>query len=314
VLPTGCPGDERMPTVEETQQQCRLALSEPAFAAIATALHRRGTGLDQCVTHVSGVTERLETVLPLSAIKADLERDGLDLADARFERCVLTAAALRSMERLDQVPVSESVKALCCDLYVKLPQRRPRLDLMHHSFVELSKVATFRRFPAGQFDWETSGLPRSWLPKIRPIGALCRTLHLIATRMRRFGPAFVIHTGVGGKNYALLEREAERSYFRMAQSMALQPRMIGLITSSWLFSPDTFAISPHLAWLNKVFRENGAVLANMGPADPGCGVLHRSPERKRAYDEGRLKPTLGLVIWPRDEMLAWARTRPDLEP
>jgi hypothetical protein len=42
-------------------------------------------------------------------------------------------------------------------------------------------------------------------------------------------------------------------------------------------------------------------------------VLHRSPERKRAYEEGRLKPTLGLVIWPRDEMLAWASSRPDLE-
>ena len=55
------------------------------------------------------------------------------------------------------------------------------------------------------------------------------------------------------------------------------------------------------------------ILATMGPADPSCGVLHRSPESKRAYDEGRLKPTLGLVIWPRDEMLAWARTRPDLE-
>jgi hypothetical protein len=131
--------------------------------------------------------------------------------------------------------------------------------------------------------------------------------------MRRFGPAFVIHTGVGGKNYLLLEREAERSYYRMAQSMAMQPRMIGLITSSWLHSPDTFAISPHLAWLNRVFRENGAVLATMGPADADCGVLHRSPERRRAYEEGRLKPTLGLVIWPRDAMLAWARTRPDLE-
>ena len=302
-----------MPTVEETQQQCRLALTESAFVAIASALDRRGTGLDRCVTYVSGVTGRPETVQPLAAMKADLERQGLDLANALFERCVLTAAALRSIERLDQVPVSESVKALCCDLYAKLHQRRPRLDLMHHSFVELSKVATLRRFPAGQFDWEPSGLPRSWLPKIRPIGALCRTLHVIATRTRRFGPAFVIHTGVGGKNYMLLEREAERSYYRMAQSMALQPRMIGLITSSWLHSPDTFAISPHLAWLNKVFRENGAVLATMGPADPGCGVLHRSPERKRAYDEGRLKPTLGLVIWPRDEMLAWARTRPDLE-
>ena len=302
-----------MPTVEETLQQCRLTLTEPTFVAIASALDRRGTGLDRCVTYASRVTERPETVQPLAAIKADLERSGLDLSDARFERCVLTAAALRSLERLDQVPVCESVKALCRDLYATLHQRRPRLDLMHHSFVELSKVVTLRRFPAGQFDWEPTGLPRSWLPKIRPFGALCRTLHVTAIRMRRLGPAFHVHTGVGGKNYLLLEREAERSYYRMAHSMALQPRVIGLITSSWLHSPDTFAISPHLAWLNRIFRENGAVLATMGPADPDCGVLHRSPERKRAYEEGRLKPTLGLVIWPRDEMLAWARTRPDLE-
>ena len=302
-----------MPTVEETQQQCRLALTDPAFASIASALERRGPGLDQCVTYVADVTERPETVQPLAAIKSDLERDGLDLADAQFERYLLTAAALRSLARLDQVPVTDCVKALCCDLYAKLPQRRPRLDLTHHSFAELSKVATLRRFPAGQFDWEPSGLPRSWLLKIRPVGALCQTLHVIAMRMRRFGPAFFVHTGVSGKNYLLLQREAERSYYRMAHSMALQPRVIGLITSSWLHSPDTFAISPHLAWLNRIFRENGAVLATMGPADPGCGVLHRSPERKRAYEEGRLKPTLGLVIWPRDEMLAWARTRPDLE-
>src|SRR4051812_4524648 len=130
-----------MPTVEETQQQCRLALSDPAFTTIATALERRGPGLDGCVTYVSAVTERPETVQPLTAIKADLERDGLDLADAVFERCVLTAAALRSLPRLDQVPVSDCVKALCCDVYVKLPQRRPRLELTHHSFAELCKVA-----------------------------------------------------------------------------------------------------------------------------------------------------------------------------
>jgi hypothetical protein len=302
-----------MPTVEETHQFCRLALTEPALAGVASALERRGMSLDRCVTHVSDVTERPETVQPLVAIKADLERDGVDLTDARFERCVLTAAALRSIAQLDKVPVSESVKALCRDLYVTLPRRRPRLDLANFRFVELGMVATLRRFPAGQFDWEPSGLPRSWIAKIRPLRASWRTFYLTAIRGRRFGPAFFIHMGSGGKNFALLEREAERSYYRMAQSMALQPQVIGLIASSWLHSPDTFAISPHLAWLNTVFRENGAVVATMGPADPHCGVLHRSPERKRAFDEGRLKPTLGFVIWPRDEMLAWARTRPDLE-
>ena len=88
-----------MPTVEETQQQCRLALTDPTLAAIASALERRGPGLDQCVTYVADVTERPETVQPLAAIKADLARDGLDLADAQFERYLLTAAALRSLAR-----------------------------------------------------------------------------------------------------------------------------------------------------------------------------------------------------------------------
>jgi hypothetical protein len=302
-----------MRTAEDTVNDGTMAPAAPGFADLEDALERRGPGLERCVDHVAAMTERPESVQPLMAIKADLERLGLDLGEARFERCVLAAAARRSRPRLDAFPIADSVKACWRAVTARLPERRARLDLTHHSFMELGKVATLRRFPAGQFDWEPSGLPRSWLPKIRPLGALCRTLQLVALRFRRFGPAFVIHTGVGGKNHALLEREAERSYYRMAQSMALQPRVIGLVTSGWLFSPDTFAISPHLAWLTKVFRENRAVLGTMGPVDPGCGVLHRSPERRRAYEDGLFTPTLGLVIWPRDEMLAWARSRPDLE-
>ena len=301
-----------MPTAEEARERCTAALDETTPRLIVSALDRLGVGLARCVDCVAQVTERAESVAPLASVKADLERDGVDLKDAAFERCVLTAAALRALDTLAAVPVSESVKALCCEAYGRIPVPRRRLDLHHHSFVELSKVATLRRFPAGQFDWEPAGLPRSWLPKIRPLTTLGRTLRLVAFRMRRFRPAYFVHMGILGKNYLLLERETHRSYYRMAQSMALQPEMIGLITSSWLHSPDTFAISPHLAWLNRVFEENGAVVATMGPADPGSGVLHRSPERQRAFEEGRLKPTLGLVIWPRDEMLAWAHGRPDL--
>jgi hypothetical protein len=302
-----------MLTVEAARQRCTAALEQAGPRSIASALDSLGISLPRCVAYVADVTERAETLQPLVSIKADLERHGVDLTDAAFERYVLTAAALRSLDALGTAAVSDAVKALCCEAYAKFPERRRRLDLRHHSFVELSKIATLRRFPAGQFDWEPSGLPRSWIPKIRPMRALGRTLQLLATRTRAFGPAFFVHMGTGGKNYVLLEREAERSYYRMAQSLALQPHTIGLIASSWLHSPDTFAISPHLAWLNRVFTENGAVLATMGPADPGCGVLHRSPERQRAYEEGRLKPTLGLVIWPRDEMMAWARRHRELE-
>ena len=69
--------------------------------------------------------------------------------------------------------------------------------------------------------------------------------------------------------------------------MARQPEIRGLITASWLHSPDTLAVSPHLAWLNTVFLENGGHVLPLGPADLDSGVLHRSPERQQAYEAGR---------------------------
>src|SRR5262249_20293468 len=180
-------------------------------------------------------------------------------------------------------------------------------------FVALCKIATLRRFPAGQFDWERSGLPRSWVPRVRPASELARLLSIVAVQWRAFGPAFFIHLAVAHRVYALLERDALKSYYRMAQSMALQPEVNGLIASSWLHSPDTFAVSPHLAWLNRVFAEHGAVVATMGPASPDCGALTRSVERQKAFAEGRFKPTLGLIVWRRRDLLAWAERHPGLD-
>jgi hypothetical protein len=86
-----------------------------------------------------------------------------------------------------------------------------------------------------------------------------------------------------------------------------------MITSAWLFSPDTYVVSPHLSWLNRVFLENRALVATVGPDSPDSGVLYRSPERQRAFENGTFKPTLGLIVWPREEMIAWANAHPELQ-
>jgi hypothetical protein len=64
--------------------------------------------------------------------------------------------------------------------------------------------------------------------------------------------------------------------------------------------------------MNRVFLENGGLVVVMGLADADCGVLSRSPERKKLYDAGLFKPTTGLVIWPRRAMLDWAARHPEL--
>ena len=265
------------------------------------------------MAYVRALNEQAETLQPLAEVKASLAAAGVDLGNDAFERYLLTSVAAQSLERLEAMPLCASVKALCRQALAWFADPRRPCDMTHPNFVPYCKIASLRRFPAGQFDWEPSGVPRSWVPRIRPLDTLAATLKLVSLRMHAFGPTFFIHMGLGGRNYALLEAEANRSYHRMARCLELQPRMHGIIAASWLHSPDTFAISPHLSWLNRVFLDNGAIVGTIGPADPDCGVLHRSPERRRAYDAGTWAPTTGLVIWPREEVLAWARRHPELE-
>jgi hypothetical protein len=235
---------------------------------------------------------------------------------AVFERVLLLRAWARSLDQVPSLPLPDSVKRLIGEevqfVAAPPPIALPRFELDTSGFVAFSKLATLRRFPAGQFHWEVSGFPRSWLFKV-PLRALPMVTYYLAVRMRGFAPAIVIHLNANRKDRAaLLERESNRSYFRMAQSVALQPEIRGLVTSSWLHSPDTMAVSPHLTALNRVFLENGALVTAMGAADVNSGVFARSPERRRLFEEGRFKPTNGLVVWPRAEMLRWATAHPEL--
>jgi hypothetical protein len=139
------------------------------------------------------------------------------------------------------------------------------------------------------------------------MGALLRTAALVAHRWHGFRPAFFTHLTICRPVHALTRHEALQSYRLIAEALVLQPHIKGMITASWFHSPDTFTVSPHLGWLNEVFLEHGAVVATIGAAEPDCGVFTRSPERRRAFDDGRFHPTIGLIVWPREEMLAWAK-------
>jgi hypothetical protein len=176
-------------------------------------------------------------------------------------------------------------------------------------FVAMCKMASLRRFPAGQFDWDISGLPISYLLRVNP-RVLPRAIYFAATKLRGRAPVFFAHLGYRRPSRSLSEREANKSYYRMAKSLELQPEVKGFVASSWIRSPDTHRVSPHLSWLNRVFLENGGFVAVMGPADPNCGVLVHSQTRRRLYELGEFKPTIGLVIWPRKEMIAWAKAHP----
>ena len=179
-------------------------------------------------------------------------------------------------------------------------------------FIAMAKLVTLRRFPAGQLHFEPSGIPLSWLVHLGP-RRLTKLLLFLGRYVRGRRPFFFHHIAWRRKNrLLLLESEQNRSYFRIAQSLALHPEVKGLLTASWLHSPDTYRVSPHLAWLNRPFLEHGGLVVIIGSASESSGVFTAGSERRRLYDEGLFRPTEAMAIWPRAAMLDWASKHPEL--
>lgn len=299
--------------IDDVRHSIHQALAEDHLRATGTDLDGLGVRDDDCAVLLRGVTEAAQSLTVIRALRGRLVHPA---GPGVLERVLLLRTWRRSLERIPELPVDDSVKRLMCAeaRVIARPSARQltEFDLEQNVFVALSKLATLRRFPAGQLDWELSGMPRSWLARVKP-RVLPRVAYWVAVRMRGFAPAFFIHLAFRGQQRgALLERDSNRAYYRMAQAMSRQPDVKGLVASSWLHSPDTMTASPHLTGLNRVFLENRALVTTMGSADPESGVLYRSPERRRLFDEGRFTPTTGLVLWPRADMLAWARAHAEL--
>jgi hypothetical protein len=299
-----------------TRQACEDSLASADLLQAAQALERAGITDADATPLVRSVTHVASTLEPLKAVFAKLASAGQAGADAAIERRLLLRTAVDALSSLDAERVSPSVKALLCEeiqSWTRLEDAEKRTFAIGTSrFVDMCMLASLRRFPAGQFDWVRGGVPLSYLLSVK-LASMPRALYFTAVRMGGRAPVFFSHFGYRRLGHSLSEVEANRSYYRMARSMELQPDIKGLAASSWFRSPDTHRVSPHLAWVNKVVLENDGFVAVRGPADPDCGVFVRSQTRRRLYEAGTFTPTLGLVIWPRRAMLTWAAAHPELE-
>jgi hypothetical protein len=76
--------------------------------------------------------------------------------------------------------------------------------------------------------------------------------------------------------------------------------------TGWLYAEETARVSPYLAWMRKLFLENGAVLSDIGLLDTDAGFLVGSRERQKLFESGEYRPRDAIMIWPRKSVLAWA--------
>jgi hypothetical protein len=228
-------------------------------------------------------------------------------------RYVLLVAMLHNLERVRRYPVVEEVKGRLLDffLYVCEPDRETDqlLDPRRHGFGVMCRMATLRRFPAGQFDWEIGGVPRSWLLQV-PKKDFSRLAWTVWGKAGGREPFFMVHTSYR-RELPILTVEDERHGTRLATaSMELQPGIRGLIGASWMLDPKLASVSPHMSWLAALQQENrrfGAFFSHTGPASPDAGFLVGDRRRRRAYESGDWKPVNGISVWARRDMLRWLR-------
>ena len=239
---------------------------------------------------------------------------GFESADVG--RCVLVRAALIALDQVEAQPVSDRVKRLLLEDFAKYadpPARWLRMfapDTVRYR--EMAKLATFQRFPAGQFQWETILFPRRFVLDAGLPGGL--KLAACLSRIGWRGPMWEIHLNDRRPNSFLLsEKAAQKSYLRMARSIALQPEVTAITVGSWLYSRELARASPHLAWLRRHFEQNGATLADLGFALQDSGFLTGDVNRKALYESGAFRPRVAIAIWPRTAVLDWASRHSELE-
>jgi hypothetical protein len=235
---------------------------------------------------------------------------GLDDALPLLGRWMLVQTALSSLEKIAHLPVTSEVKHLICREYQLLVRPGVWRDELFipksREYRWFAQQVLLQRMVAGQLHWDVSGIPRSWLFRMS-FGDALKTLSTVS-RAGGFAPWFCIHLPDRGGATFLLESEFKRCHLRIAQSMELQPSIRGFMASSWLYSDETIAISPHLAWTRQFYLTNGGVLAQWGLASPDAGFLHGSSSRRALYESGSYRPRNGLIMWPRYAVLAWARS------
>jgi hypothetical protein len=293
-------------TVVDVQELLRTAVTAELFSSVRAVLRGMGIGDSTLAASISDVNVRPDSRAVIQRWRGEF----LGAASPYpflLERYALLVAAHHNMARLATLPVPRDVIQLFLQEFARLAEAHESdliwFDASGNNFTAICKLVTLRRFPAGQFHWEVSGLDRLSFLRVRGMDRV--RLACAVLRLGGFSPMIVPHMP-WRRQIVLLEKQQLLAYFRMAEAMRVQPRIRGLIAESWIHSPDTPHVSPHLAFVNRVLYEWGGIVVRSGPAGPLSGVFEGEEARKRLAEEGRFSPTSGLVIWPRHAMLRWA--------
>jgi len=302
-------------TLESLRQAFTRALERPELAAVGREFQQRGISGTEAIGIVHDMWRFGRYPDSMQQMPVSISGARSDPSGYYLERYLLARCALARLDRLPELPVYAPVKlAICEELQFLAAPTEEWLGQLRpdaYPFRAYCGIALLERFPAGQFCWDRTGVPRSWLLRV-PRAKLPALIAHIAFRMTGFGPCVGTHLSVARIHFrSLIEGEYRRAYCWLAKSLAMQPDVKGLVASSWLYSESTFEVSPHLRWMRDLIVKNGGFAAEIGEAPPASGFLVGSATRRKLYESGKFKPRETMVLWSREALLTWARRQPE---
>ena len=125
-------------------------------------------------------------------------------------------------------------------------------------------------------------------------------------KMRGFKPFYSLHIYNRFSDFS--STEIDKCYLRIAELLVRNSKMKGIYQHAWLYDPKLSEISPQLAFLRQTLVQNGARIFRLGATRRALRYATAwSLIRRKLYEEGKYIPTEYIVIWPRKELLDWAK-------
>jgi len=222
-------------------------------------------------------------------------------------RALVAAACLRLPKTLAKIDLPQSVQSLIPAAIVRLTDSltEPSGDVYDESFDLYRKDLRFvlgQSVPCGAQDVDLyASAPWTSLLKYPSLAKIRRYLSADGS-----GIWFRIHTDP--RNTSDFSEDGwRRCYLRIAELLSTHQEVRGMIGTSWFYDPQLLNISPRLAYLQNDPLHGGAFALRNGP-----GQIHTqratmtSPSRRKLYEDGKYTPICWSVLWPRQELIAWA--------
>jgi hypothetical protein len=304
----------------QAQARCRDALADPKFAGLSERLPGAPHDAPGWFTLLQRHPHDPAVAATLRQMKAALPAEAA-AAGVKIEQFAALNAFPAALAEIGEKPLPDAVKRLYAAFCSEVAGRERQWEGLYNidgdpePFHDLAAFATLRGFPVGDAAFSFGRMsPLKWALRVHPKalpGFVCE----LALGMKGTDPAIMPHVNYGRKTLVLQRAEYERSLWLMAKTLEFMPDVKGLCAVSWLHSSAVGDVFPHLAWMRTMFTEAGAHVVELDPSTPWrYGFNYNNPKRLKLYQEGKFHPRQTVVLWPRDEFLAWAADHPALGP